>query len=166
MRSVFVNIAERGKGFIKKAFTVILLSSIVVWLLRSFDLSFSPVGDGEGSMLGALGQAVAPIFVPLGFGDWRISTALIAGLTAKEAVVSTLSVLVSAEEISLLLSPLSAVSLMTFVLLYMPCVAAMAVAKRELGSRFAAFAAMLTQTGIAWLASFVIYNAGLLLGLK
>lgn len=166
VRSVFVNIAERGKGFIKKAFTVILLSSIVVWLLRSFDLSFSPLGDGEGSMLGALGQAVAPIFVPLGFGDWRISTALIAGLTAKEAVVSTLSVLVSAEEISLLLSPLSAVSLMTFVLLYMPCVAAMAVAKRELGSRFAAFAAMLTQTGIAWLASFVIYNAGLLLGLK
>ncbi|NLC78932.1 MAG: ferrous iron transport protein B, partial [Ruminococcaceae bacterium] len=171
-RNVGLHMWERAKDFIKKAFTIIFFATIIIWVLQTFNTRFVPVSDGSQSMLGIIGAAVAPVFAPLGFGDWRVSTALITGLTAKEAVVSTLTVLVGANGAESLaavmqgmLSPLAAFSFLVFTLLYMPCVAAMAAIKRELNSFFGALAAMATQTGIAWLVSFAVYNIGLALGL-
>ena len=168
-KNVLSSIKRRAGDFIKKAFSVIFLSSIAVWFLRNFDMSLRPVSDATSSALASLGRLIAPIFAPLGFGDWRIATALVSGLSAKEAVVGTLSVLFSrsgatlAEALGGVLTPLSARSLLIFVLLYMPCAAASGALKRELGSSLSAALAMLAQTTLAWLASFAVYQIGSLL---
>lgn len=168
-KSVWLRMWENVKGFIKKAFTVIFLATIVIWLLRSFDFGFNMVADSENSMLATIGRAAAPIFAPLGFGDWRAATALITGLSAKEAVVSTLAVLTGAANpaaLSVLLtsifSPLSAYAFLVFCLLYMPCIATLATVKREMGGWTSAILVVLFQTLIAWIVAFLIYHVGLI----
>ncbi len=168
-KSVLLHMWEKAKDFIKRAFTIIFLATIIIWLLQSFDFRFNIVEDSSESMLAAIGRLIAPVFSPLGFGDWRASTAIITGLTAKEAVVSTLSVLTGAsgaglaQALSAIFTPLSAISFLVFVLLYMPCVAATAAVKRELGSGKATAAAMLYQTAVAWVMAFIVYQVGSLL---
>ena len=168
-KNVLRSTKRRAGDFLKKAFTVIFIASIAVWFLQNFDTSLRPAADSSSSALAALGRFVAPVFAPLGFGDWRVATALVSGLTAKEAVVGTLSVLFSgsgatlAEALACVLTPLSARSLLVFVLLYMPCAAASGAIKRELGSSLSAALAMLVQTVLAWLASFAVYQIGSLL---
>jgi ferrous iron transport protein B len=157
---------EKAKDFIQRAFTIILLATVVIWFLQSFDTRLNHVTCGTNSMLAAIGQSIGGIFVPIGFSDWRISTALITGFTAKEAVISTLAVLTGAtiaelrETLHTLFTPLSAVSFLVFTLLYTPCVAAVATAKRELGSVKGVLFLVLYQTGLAWLAAFCVYNIG------
>jgi ferrous iron transport protein B len=160
---------EKAKDFIQRAFTIIFIATVVIWFLQSFDIRLNLVTGGEESMLAAIGQIISGIFVPIGFDDWRISTALITGFTAKEAVISTLAVLTGASIAELrdilhtLFTPLSAFSFLVFTLLYTPCVAAVATVKRELGSLKGTFFVILYQTGIAWLAAFAVYRIGLLL---
>lgn len=149
----------RASDFMRRAFTVILVASILVWFLRSFDSSFALVTDPGRSLLAAIGRAAAPVFAPLGFGDWRAVTALAAGLSAKEAVVGVLSVL--APSLESLFTPASAASFLTFTLLYPPCVASLAAMRRELGGKTAALSA-LTQLTIAWFAAFLVYRMALL----
>ena len=154
---------EKAKDFLQRAFTVIFIATIVIWFLQTFDLHFNLVTDSQNSILASVAGLIAPVFAPLGFGDWRISTALITGFMAKESVVSTLSVLIpSGMGITGILNPLSAASLLVFCLLYAPCVAAVAAIKRELGGRWAA-AVVIGQCAVAWLAAFVIHMAGMLL---
>ncbi len=154
-----------------KAFTIIFMATIIVWVLQNFSTHFSIVTDSSDSILAAIGQVIAPFFAPLGFGDWRAATALVTGLMAKETVVSTLAVLMNVGEPSMLVpvlsqlfTPLAAVSFLVFTLLYMPCVAAMAAVRRELGSVRGAVAAMAFQTGVAWVVAFLVYQVGMLLG--
>lgn len=150
---------EKAKDFLSRAFTVIFIASIIVWLLQTFDFRFNMV-DSENSMLAEIAGVIAPIFKPVGFGDWRICTALISGFMAKESVVSTISVLIpSAEILHEVLSPASAVSLLVFCLLYTPCVAAIAAVRRELGKRWAA-GVVVGQCVIAWAVSFIVYLVG------
>lgn len=165
-KSIFLHMWEKARDFIKKAFTVIFLATIVIWFLQTFDFSLSMVDDSAHSMLASIGSAVAPIFAPLGFGDWRASTALLTGLTAKEAVVSTYAVLLGVEVsnlpamLSTMMTPIAAFSFLSFTLLYMPCVAAMAAVRRELGSGVKALGYMAYQTGLAWVVAFLIYQLG------
>ena len=162
-KSVYRLIVDKSRDFITRAFTIIFLASVVVWFLQSFDFRLNVVSDSSESMLAMIGSFIAPIFAPLGFGDWRISTALITGFTAKESVVSTLTVLLggTAENIASLFSSFGAFVFLVFTLLYTPCVAAIATVKRELGGRWAAGVVFL-QCGIAWLAAFLLHTAGLL----
>lgn len=147
---------EKAKDFLQKAFTVIFVATIVIWFLQNFNLHFNMVSDSKDSILAMLASTISPIFTPLGFGDWRISTSLIAGFMAKESVVSTLSILLgSGETIQNILSVSSAASLLVFCLLYTPCVAAIASIKRELGKRWAVFI-VIGQCVIAWVVAFVI----------
>ena len=166
-KSVLIHMWEKAKDFIQKAFTIIFLSTIVIWFLQSFNWSLSMVEDSSNSILAYFGSSVAPIFKPLGFDDWRASTALITGLTAKEAVVSTLSVLTGAvtdvqlsEILFTIFTPLSAFAFLTFVLLYMPCFAAFAATKRELGSWKYAVLTALYQTAAAYVAAILVYQIG------
>ncbi len=168
-KSVVIHMWEKAKDFLVKAFTIIFVASIVIWALQSFDARLMMVSDGGDSLLAAIGRFIAPIFVPLGFGNWISSTALITGLSAKEAVVSTLAVLTNAE-VSMLpqvlgayFTPLTALSFLTFTLLYMPCFAAVAAIKRELGGMKYAAAAMIAQCGVAWIAAFAVYQIGRLI---
>jgi len=170
-RSVTLHMWEKAKDFFVKAFTIIFVSTIVIWLLQSFDLRFNAIEDSSYSILATIGRLASPIFAPLGFGDWRAATALITGLTAKEAVVSTFAVLMGANDSASLSSslndiftPLSAFSFLIFTLLYMPCVAAMAAVKREMASLKNAILTMAYQTAIAWLAALIVYNIGRLIG--
>lgn len=171
-KSTVIHMWDKAKDFITKAFTIIFVSTIVIWLLQHFDIRFNMVSDSSSSILAAIGRFIAPIFAPLGFGDWRICTALITGLTAKEAVVSTLAVLTGAggdtsalaSILSHMFTPLAAFSALTFTLLYMPCMAATAAIKRELGSTKNAVLAMIYQTVLAWLVAFTVFNVGKLLG--
>lgn len=168
-KSVGMLMWDKAKDFLQKAFTVIFVATIIIWFFQTFDLKFNVVSDSSDSILAAIGMLIAPILKPLGFGDWRVSTALISGFTAKESVVSTLAVLTGSnistlnEVLGTVFTPLSAVSFLTFTLLYTPCVAAIAAAKRELGSGFAAFSLCLFQCIVAWIASFAVYNIGGLL---
>lgn len=166
-RSVLLHMWEKAKDFIQKAFTVIFIGTIIIWFLQSFDWSLNMVDDSSYSILAALGSLVAPIFIPLGFNDWRASTALITGFTAKEAVVSTLSVLTGAvtdlelsTALSTIFTPLSSFSFLVFTLLYMPCVAAFAATKRELGSMKYAVLTALYQTLTAFIVGMVVYQVG------
>lgn len=168
-KSVLLHMWEKAKDFIMKAFTIIFFATIVIWLLQSFDLRFEIVEDSAQSILASIGKFLAPIFAPLGFGNWQAVTALITGLTAKEAVVSTFAVLTGAGDSSSLIpilagmfTPLQAASFLVFTLLYMPCVAAMAAVKRELGGYRKAFLVMLYQTCFAWVVAFIVYSFGLL----
>ncbi len=154
---------DKAKDFLQRAFTVIFLATIVIWFLQNFDLHFNMVSDSQNSILACLAGAIAPLFVPLGFGDWRICTALITGFLAKESVVATLSVLLPTEELLFgILTPLSAAALLVFCLLYTPCVAAVAAVKRELGGKWAV-AVVIGQCVIAWAAAFVVRMVGILL---
>lgn len=165
MKSVWLRMWENIRGFIKKAFTIILAATIIIWFLQSFDFGLNMVNASENSILAYLGRWVAPIFAPLGFGDWRAATALITGLTAKEAVVSTMAVLTGvsgAGSLSIMLTeiftPISAFSFMVFCLLYMPCVATLGAIRRELGGLKYALVVMFFQTTVAWFVSFIIYQ--------
>ena len=155
---------DKAKDFLQRAFTVIFIATIVVWFLQTFDPHLNIVSDSQESILAMVAGVLTPLFAPLGFGDWRVSTALIAGFMAKESVVSTLSVLFgSTGAIVAVLSPLAAASLLVFCLLYTPCVAAIAAIKRELGMKWAV-GVVVGQCVIAWVAAFVVHLIGLALG--
>lgn len=166
-KSVGQLIWEKAKGFIQKAFTVIFAASMIIWFMQTFDAQLNVVESPESSLLAVIGGFIAPIFAPLGFGDWRASTALITGFTAKESVVSTLTLLLGGDKAALqtLFTPFSAVVFLVFTLLYTPCVAAIATVKRELGSGKAAALTALIQCVIAWLAAFAVHGVGVLFGL-
>ena len=165
IKTMLIHMLQKAKDFIRKAFTIIFIATIVIWFLQNFDFRINQVVDSSDSILAVFGSFIAPIFKPLGFGDWRASTALITGLMAKETVVSTLSVLLNIGDaaglalgLSRLFTPLSAFSFIVFTLLYMPCVATFAAIKREMNSLKSAVGAMAMQTGIAWIVTFIIYN--------
>lgn len=163
-RTTLLHVWERAKDFIVRAFTIIFLASLVIWLLQSFDFRFNMVTDSSKSMLAAIGSVMAPIFKPLGFGTWQASTALITGFTAKEAVISTFQVLLGSNmTLHDLFTPLSALAFLCFTLLYMPCAAAFAATKREMGSYRQAVLVVGYQTGIAWVVAFIVYNVGKLI---
>lgn len=161
VRNVGQLLWEKAKDFLQKAFSVILVATVVVWFLQSFNLRLNMVSDSSDSMLAMIAQIFVPILTPLGLGDWRIATALISGVMAKESVVSTLEVLFSGS-ISTVLSPLTAGSLLVFSLLYTPCIAAIASVKRELGSKWAV-SMVIWQCIVAWVAAFAVYLIGGLL---
>ena len=169
IKSVLMLMWDKAKDFIQRAFTIIFIATVIIWFLQSFDIRLNYVSEGTESILAAIGQLISGIFKPLGFSDWRVSTALITGFTAKEAVISTLAVLTGASIAELgatlhtMFSPLSAFCFLVFTLLYTPCVAAVATVKRELGSVKGTIFMILYQSAIAWLASFIIYRIGLLL---
>ena len=151
---------DKAKDFLQRAFTIIFIATIVIWFLQTFDLHLNVVTDSRDSILAMAAGVIAPVFAPMGFGDWRVSTALITGFMAKESVVSTLSVLFGSTETLLsVIAPLSAVSILVFCLLYTPCVAAVASIKRELGGKWAA-GVVVGQCVIAWIAAFVVYLIG------
>ena len=153
---------DKAKDFLQRAFTVIFMATLVIWFLQTFDLHLTQVTDSQNSILAHVAGVIAPIFKPMGFGDWRISTALITGFLAKESVVSTLSILFGGTEALIsLLTPLAVVSLLTFCLLYTPCVAAIASIKRELGGKWAV-AVVVLQCVIAWIAAFAVHTVGML----
>lgn len=166
-KSVLQLIIEKAKGFAKKAFTIIFAASIVIWFLQTFDIRLNVAGSAEESLLAMLGGLAAPVFVPLGFGDWRISTALITGFTAKENVVSTLTVLLGGNVslLGTLFTPFTAVVFLVFTLLYTPCVAAVATVKREMGGVKAAAITVLVQCAIAWIFAFLVHGIGMIFGL-
>ena len=155
---------DKSKDFLQRAFTVIFAASIVIWVLQTFDFHLNVVSDSQNSILAVVAGFAAPLFKPIGFGDWRIVTALIAGIMAKESVVSTLSVLFGASGVNAVLSPLSALSLLVFCLLYTPCVAAIAAIRRELGGKWAA-GIVIGQCVIAWLLAGIVYLIGTLAGI-
>ena len=158
LKSVGLLLWEKAKDFLQRAFTVIFLSTIVIWFLQTFDLRFNVVSDNAESMLAALGRLIAPIFAPLGFGDWRCATALFSGLVAKETVVSTLDVLLGGASPELLFSTKSALAFLVFTLLYTPCIAAISTIAGELRSWLRTAVVVLWQCGVAWLASFALYQ--------
>ena len=155
---------DKAKDFLQRAFTVIFVATIVIWFLQTFDLHLNLVTDSRNSILAVISGYIAPLFAPLGFGDWRISTALITGFMAKESVVSTLSVLLGkTASLAKILNPLGAASLLVFCLLYTPCVAAIASIKRELGARWAS-GVVVGQCVIAWIVAFVVRMIGIAIG--
>lgn len=168
LKTLLRNSWEKGKSFIRKAFTVIFVATLVIWFLQSVDTSFNFTSDSSVSILAEIGRFLSPVFAPLGLGDWRLTTSIITGLTAKEAVVSTLAVLfgVASESLSAVLSaafsPLQGFCFLAFVVLYMPCVAAVAAVRKELGSGWKAALAMFSQTVVAYLVTLIIYNVGTL----
>ena len=156
---------DKAKDFLQRAFTVIFVATIVIWFLQPFGTHLNVVEDSKDSILAGVSGRLAPVFRPLGFGDWRVSTALLTGFMAKESVVSTLSVLFgTTAQLTEILTPVSALSLLVFCLLYTPCVAAVASIKRELGGRWAA-GVVVSQCVIAWLAAFVVHGFALLFGM-
>lgn len=159
-KSVGRLIWDKAKDFLTRAFTIIFLATIIIWFLQSFDLHLNLVDNSQDSILAAIGSLIAPIFAPLGFADWRISTALITGFMAKESVVSTLTILSAVN----VLTPFTAAVFLVFTLLYTPCVAAIASVKRELGGKWAVFVVVI-QCVIAWLVAFAVYLAGMGLGI-
>lgn len=167
-KSVAMLMWDKAKDFLERAFTVIFFATIIIWFLQSFDAHLNVASDSSESLLAMLGMVIAPIFKPLGFGDWRAATALITGFTAKEAVVSTLSVLSGSNVSDLgsvlsgIFSPLTAASFLVFTLLYTPCVAAIAAVKRELGAK-SAVTMVIMQCAAAWAVSFAVYSVGSLI---
>ena len=168
-KSVALLLWEKARDFLERAFTVIFMATIIIWFLQTFDTRLNVVTDSASSLLALVGQLIAPLFAPLGFGDWRMVTALISGFTAKEAVVSTLAILLNTSMAELgsaltgVFTPVTAVSFLVFTLLYTPCVAAVATIRRELGSSLKAFGVVLLQCSVAWAAAFVAYHVGMLL---
>ncbi len=155
---------EKAKDFLQRAFTVIFIATIIIWFLQSFDFQFNPVDDSRLSMLAVVAGWISPVFAPLGFDDWKITTALIGGFMAKESVVSTISVLFgSTEALVAVMAPLTALTLLVFCLLYTPCVASIATIKRELGG-FWAFAVVVIQCLVAWIIALIVRLIGLAFG--
>ena len=155
---------DKAKDFLTRAFTIIFVATIIVWFLQTFDTRLNVVTDSADSLLAAVGTILAPLFAPLGFGDWRVSTALITGFIAKESVISTLGILtgsgadVTSAALGTLFTPVTAGSFLVFTLLYTPCVAAISAVKRELGSGWKAAGVALSQCVIAWIVSFLAYH--------
>lgn len=168
-KSVALLLWEKAKDFIQRAFTIIFIATIIIWFLQTFDTRINVVKDSADSMLAMVGRFIAPIFEPLGFGDWRVATALISGFSAKEAVVSTISVLLNtgmsnlSQALGSIFTPLTAASFLTFTLLYTPCVAAVATIKREMHSSFLTVLIVIAQCVVAWLAAFAVFNLGSLI---
>ena len=170
--SVLRRLWDRAKDFLTRAGTLIFAMSVLIWFLQSFSPTLHMVADSEESLFGRLGMLIAPVFRPLGFGEWKKSVALLSGLIAKEAVVSTLQVLYAAADSGALtqavanaFTPLQAYSFLVFILLYTPCVAALAAMRRELNSRKYFIMGIIMQLGVAWIVTFIVYNIGRLLGL-
>ena len=157
LKSVALLLWEKAKDFLQRAFTVIFLATIIIWFLQSFDTRLNVVADSANSLLALIGQFIAPVFRPLGFGDWRCATALISGFIAKESVVSTLQVLLGGAAISSLLTMRSAISFLVFTLLYTPCVAAIATIRRELDSRLKTVGVVVLQCSVAWVVALAAY---------
>lgn len=168
-KSVALLLWEKAKDFITRAFTVIFVATIIIWFLQSFDSRLNVVQQSSESLLALIGQFIAPIFAPLGFGDWRMVTALFSGFSAKEAVVSTLAVLLNTSIAELpntltsVFTPLSAVSFLLFTLLYTPCIASVAAIRRELGSRLQTWGVVIMQCGVAWIVAFIVYRLGMII---
>ncbi len=166
-KSVALLLWDKAKDFIQRAFTIIFLATVVIWFLQTFDLRFNVVQDSGESLLAAIGRLIAPLFTPLGFGDWRASTALLSGFAAKESVISTLGILLNSSGdvgavLPTLFTPLSAVSFLVFTLLYTPCVAAVTAIRRELNSGLKTLGVIGLQCGVAWIAAFLVYRLLLL----
>ena len=165
-KSVGLLLWDKAKDFLQRAFTIIFVATIIIWFLQTFDAHLNVVTDNADSLLAGLGRLIAPILIPLGIGDWRIATALISGFTAKEAVVSTLGVLLGtgtgdlAPALSQMFTPLTACAFLAFTLLYTPCVAAVATIKNELGSRLKTLGVVFMQCAIAWLVGTLVYQIG------
>lgn len=158
---------DKAKDFITKAFTIIFAATVVIWFLQTFDIRFNVVADQSQSLLAGLGSIIAPALAPLGFGDWRASTALVTGLIAKESVISTLTVLLGATSpaaLSTMFSPFTAYVFLVFTLLYPPCVASIGAVKSELGARYAV-AVFAFQVTVAWIVAFLVHGIGVLIGL-
>ena len=168
-KSVGLLLWEKARDFLERAFTVIFLATIIIWFLQTFDAKLNVVTDSADSLLALVGQFISVIFKPLGFNDWRVATALISGFTAKEAVVSTLAVLLGTSTanlgaaLSALFTPLSALSFLVFTLLYTPCIAAVTTIRRELGSFWKMLGVVLLQCSVAWLVGMLVYQIGGLL---
>ena len=169
VKSVGLLLWEKARDFLERAFTIIFMATIIIWFLQTFDTRLNVVADSADSLLALVGQRIAPIFAPLGFADWRMVTALISGFTAKEAVVSTLAVLLNTSMAELggalasVFTPLSAASFLVFTLLYTPCVAAVATIKRELGSGLKTLGVVFMQCAVAWLMACLVFQIGSLL---
>ena len=169
LKSVLLLMWEKARDFIERAFTIIFVATIIIWFLQTFDAQLNVAVDSAQSLLAMIGQWLTPIFAPLGFSDWRISTALITGISAKEAVVSTLSVLLGTSSAGVsgaiggLFTPLSAASFLTFTLLYTPCVAAIAAIRREMNSTVRTIGVVILQCTVAWLMAVLVYHVGGLL---
>lgn len=165
-RSVLLHMWEKAKDFLHRAFTIIFVASILIWFLQSFDFQLNYITDSSQSILATLGSALAQLFAPLGFNDWRAVTALVSGITAKESVVSTLSVLTGASDAGLstalqtMFTPVSAYAYLAFTVLYMPCIAAFAATKRELGSWKEALLTVGYQTLFAYIVALLIFQIG------
>jgi ferrous iron transport protein B len=154
---------EKAKDFLQRAFTIILLATIVIWFLQSFDLRLNLVADAGDSILALVAGLISPIFAPLGFGDWRCATALITGFLAKESVVSTLTILYGSTTVfSQTMSSAAAAALLVFCLLYTPCVAAIASIKQEMGTRRALVTALF-QCVVAWVCALIVHGIGLMI---
>ena len=158
-RSVCQLIWEKARDFLQKAFTIIFVATVLIWFLQTFDMRLNVAASADKSLLAAIGSFIAPLFRPLGFGDWRVSTALITGFTAKESVVSTLTVLLGGDTAALttLFTPFTAIVFLVFTLLYTPCVAAVATIRRELDSSLKTLGVVAMQCGVAWLVSLAAY---------
>lgn len=169
MKSVMLLMWEKAKDFLQRAFTVIFIASIAIWFFQTFDIRLNVVTDSADSILAMIGRLLVPIFVPLGFGDWRVATSLIAGFSAKEAVVSTLGVLLNTNsanlgaELAKLFTPMTAVSFLLFTLLYTPCIAAVATIRRELNSTIKTIGVIIMQCVIAWIVAFICYQLVILI---
>ena len=164
-KSVVMLMWDKAKDFIVRAFTIIFVATIVIWFLQTFDTRFNVVIDSSKSIMALIGKFIAPVFEPLGFNDWRVSTALITGFSAKETVVSTFAVLTGGganltNVLNQIFTPLKAFSFLTFSLLYTPCVAAISAVKREMNSTAAALGVVVFQIVTAWIAAFIVYNIG------
>lgn len=169
LKTVVLLLWGKTKDFLTRAFTVIFVASLIIWFLQTFDIRMNVVADSAGSMLAAIGRLIAPVFAPIGFADWRASTALLTGFAAKEAVISTLAVLTGAgtsvlpAALTMIFTPLSAYSFLVFTLLYTPCVAAVSAISREMHSRWIAVGLVVYQTAIAWFLAFAVYQVGSLI---
>ena len=165
-KSVALLLWDKAKDFLQRAFGIIFVATIVIWFLQNFDTRLNVVENSADSLLAMIGRVVAPIFEPLGFGDWRAATSLISGFTAKEAVISTMAVLLETNlanlggTLSAMFTPLSAVSFLVFTLLYTPCVAAIASIRRELGSKIQTAGVVILQCGVAWICAFLVFRIG------
>jgi len=177
VKGLLIHMWDRAKGFVKKAGTIIFSASVIIWFLQTFSFSLRMVEDPANSIMGVIGKAIAPIFAPLGFGDWKSSVALLTGLVAKEVVVATLGILNGIGEIGedttqlatilqTTFTPLTAYSFMAFSLLYVPCIAAFATIRREMNSWKWTLFSVVYQTGVAWIVAFLIYQIGRLAGVS
>ena len=165
-RNILMHMWEKAKDFLHKAFTIIFMASIVIWFLQNFDIRFYLVDAGD-SIIAQIGKLIAPVFAPLGFGSWQATTSLVTGITAKEVVISTLSVLSGGDggvTLSQFFTPLTAYTFLVFCLLYPPCVAALATIRREIDSATSTFTLICYELAVAWIVAFIVRNIGLMLG--